>query len=169
MNVDKVIAKLRDYDYVCEEAIVYLQNECYGKGYTFKKIIKKIVEDPNLSEQDKKNWVKIGRRLNSDETAIKLGIEIVETDTYRVVINGMKVKQDSLSGCNKFRNNYEWVKFINIIDGKIEPGDIDNFNRAETVMGNTYTTKEEIISLNVKIEHLIKDISNEYSIWKEVK
>jgi hypothetical protein len=166
MQIDKVLLNLRNYDYLCDEAIQYLEDNILGKGYTYRTCVQKIAQDPLISDDDKRIWLSLARRLKSEPTAIRLGIDAVPTETYRVIINEMSVKQGSLDECRQFRKNLEWVKFSNIVDGIIEDGNVNNFNRAETIMGDVYTTKNEIESLNVRIEQFVEDITKEYAIWE---
>jgi|TARA_R110001606_G_scaffold47376_1_gene120562 hypothetical protein len=168
MQIDKVLVRLRDYDYICDEAIEYLENNILGNGYTYKTCIRKIASDSLIPTDQRRVWLRNARRLRLEPSAIKLGIDALEVDTYRVVIKNIPVSEGSLIECHAYVDNYDWVKFSNVNNATTIIGDVNNFNRAETVIGDVYFNIQELKSLSIAIEGKIEDVSNEFVIWEKI-
>ena len=168
MQLDALLANMEDFDYICDESVTWVNDNIIGKGYTTTTVIQRMNTDTLIPDSERRVWIRNARRMFSEPTAIWLGGEAVDTDVYRLLVNRIVVKESSLSDCRQYKDNMGWVKFSNVTNGVISLGSIDAFDLAETDMGETYTSKEDVLALFVTLERKIIDLSETTVVWEEV-
>ena len=168
MQLDALLANMEDFDYICDESVTWVNDNIIGNGYTAASDIERMNTDPLIPDNERRVWIRNARRMFSESAAMRLGADYTETDEYRLTVNRIVVAKGSLSDCQQCQDNMSWVTFSNVVDGVISRGNIDEFKLAETTMGETYTSKANLLALPTAIERKIVDVEQSSEIWETV-
>lgn len=166
MNVDTLFRSLSSFDFICDESVAWARDNVVGKGHTPASVLALLAEDTTLSDRDRMIWTRNAKRLFAEPATVRLGGDAVETDNYRVMVNGMIALQGSNSECQYMVDTMSWVKLVKINGSTITEGTLDDFNRAETVIGDVYEARDQLMSLPVVVQREVADHAYGTSVWE---
>ena len=155
MKLDALLANMKDFDYICDESVTWVNDNIIGQGYTVTTVLERMHTDTLIPDSERRVWIRNARRMFDEPTAIVLGGDATVTDDYRVIVKGVLVKEGNLTTCQTYIDTMAWVRF-STIDGSFY---------AETDMGDTYTDRGIVDALTVVLERKTFDSVDNKTVW----
>ena len=166
MNVDTLFESLSSFDFICDESVAWARDNVVGQGHTPASVLALLAADTTLSDRDRMIWTRNCKRLFAEPATVRLGGDAVETDNYRLMVNGVIALHGSNSECQYMVDTMSWVKLVKINGSSITEGTLDDFNRAETVIGDVYETRDELMALPIVVQRQVVDHAYGTSVWE---
>jgi len=168
MNVDTLFESLSSFDFICDESVAWARDNVIGKGHTPASVLALLAEDTTLSDRDRMIWTRNAKRLFTEPATVRLGGDAFETDNYRVMVNDVIALQGTDADCQHMVDTMSWVKLVKIDGSTITEGTLDDFNLAETVIGDVYEARDELMALPIVVQREVVDHAYGTSVWEDV-
>lgn len=168
MKLDALLANMKDFDYICDESVTWVNDNIIGQGYTVTTVLERMHTDTLIPEGERRVWIRNAKRMFDEPTAIVLGGDATVTDDYRVIVKGVLVKEGTQEECQSYIDNMSWVKFFKRTKQGFVKSTINDFTVAETDMGQTYKTRRSVKEVEITLERKITDSVEDLSFWEAV-